>query len=232
MFASAVYVLLVPACVSGPGGTGPPRDASDLAREVESESMDRYYLGVCAWCGGRLGIWGEAPEQIIQGRQLRYCREECQRDFGRDIVESTRRIDAIMIADQAPYYPVEVSLLTGRSLGSQPIDFVWGNRLFRAASTEEQSEILADPARFIRILDRHVVAAQTPTYGMPRKCPVQGDILPSDAVIDIVVANRMIRVCCGRCVLAVKARPYQYLGMVEYANRQAGQQHQSDIRSP
>ena len=84
----------------------------------------------------------------------------------------------------------------------------------------ERVEILADPARFVRLLNQAVITTQTPTYGMPDKCPVQGDILPSDDPIDIVVANRMIRVCCGRCARVVRARPYQYLGMVEYANRQ------------
>lgn len=138
----------------------------------------------------------------------------------RSPVATCERVDTAMIADQSPYYPLAVSLVSGRSLGEPPVEIIWGNRLFRAVDVAERDEILADPAHFVRLLNQAVITVQSPTYGMPDKCPVQGDILPSDDPIDIVVANRMIRVCCGRCARVVRARPYQYLGMVEYANRQ------------
>jgi hypothetical protein len=208
-----------PAVRESPAGT--------VATEDSARWMDGYYLSDCAWCGGLLGAKGDAVEVSRGGRSLRFCSGPCAADFDAAGAAAFNRLDARMIADQRPHYPLNVSLLTGRPLGPARVEFVWGNRLFVAADEAERQRILGAPADAIRALDRAVVAAQTPGYGMPTKCPVQGDILPSDEVLDIVVANRMIRVCCVRCARTVRARPYQYLAMVEYANRAAAEPRRS-----
>ncbi|MCC6320558.1 MAG: hypothetical protein IT438_03880 [Phycisphaerales bacterium] len=192
-----------------------PAETSD-----NSESMDRYYLATCATCGAALGSRGESIEALHHGRQLRFCSTTCRDLFESDPGRIVSRIDAVIIADQLPHYPLDVSIVTGRPLGARPRDFVWGNRLFRASDLQEQDLILADPARYKAKLDRAVIAAQRPGYPLADKCPVQGDILSGDTPIDLVVANRMIRVCCGRCATTVRTRPYQYLAMVDYANRE------------
>lgn len=197
-----------------------------------SESADAYYLRSCAMCPAALGSKGEAIDRTYGDRPLRFCCADCQARFEHDSKAGIARVDAIETADQLAYYPLDVSLIDGKSLGDQPLNFVWGNRLFRARDAAERERILADPATYIRRLDRAVIAAQSPVYGMPDKCPVQGDILPTDRKIDIVVANRMIRVCCGRCARVVQSRPYQYLGMVEYANRDAALRRESDGTRP
>lgn len=182
---------------------------------------DAYYLSTCPLCGKLLGATGDAVEFHHRGRHLRLCSSQCEHDFQSNPDAAMTRIDAVLIADQLPHYPLRVSLYSGRALPSEPVDVIWGNRLFRMADEREHARLLADPGDAFQRLDRAVITAQRDTYGMPNKCPVQGDILPNEQRIDIVVANRMIRVCCGRCVRVVKARPYQYLAMVEYANREA-----------
>ncbi len=198
-----------------PGAT----TAHGVAMDDEAASMDAYYLSACAQCGGLLGAKGDSPEVVHHGRRFRVCSIVCAEAFNRAPQACCERVDAVMIADQRPHYPLTVSLVSGRPLGPHPVEFIWGNRLFRASEQAERDLILIDPVRYVTLLNRAVIAAQAPNYGMPNKCPVQGDILPNDEPIDIVVANRMVRVCCGRCARVVKARPYQYLGMVEYANK-------------
>ncbi len=188
---------------------------------LPKDFMDGYYLRTCGLCGVLLGVKGEALDLRHEGRELRVCSETCRGELERDAAVALAKIDAALMTDQRPYYPLKTSLISGAPLGAAPLDFVWGNRRFRVCDASERAQVLADPVKSIRALDRAVISVQTPTYGMPEKCPVQGDILPTDRKIDFVVANRMIRVCCGRCVRIVKARPYQYLGMIEYANRAA-----------
>ena len=220
-----------PATRSGPRPQSPAQhstasadqraDAAGRPSDVDAaDFMDRYPMSRCPLCDAYLGSRGEAVEIVDSGRQIRLCCDSCRLAFERDPSHALARIDAVLIADQMPYYPLKMSLLDARPLPERPIDFVWGNRLFRAVDASDRDRILADPVAAIRRLDQAVVEAQQPIYGMPDKCPVQGDILPNEARIDIVVANRMIRVCCGRCVKVVKARPYQYLAMVEFANRE------------
>ncbi len=197
-----------------------------------AELMDVYYMKTCAGCDALLGAKGEAIDVANAGRSLRFCSSACQTAFSRDPAAGLARIDAVMIADQRPHYPLTTSLFDDGPLGERPLAFIWGNRLFLARDEAERQRVLADPAAAICKLDRAVIAAQRPVYGMPNKCPVQGDILPNESRIDFVVANRMVRVCCARCVRVVKARPYQYLGMVEYANRQAAASRPSGADEP
>lgn len=207
------------ACSHRSGNAATPPSAAAARTADLAASMDSYYLGTCAVCGGMLGAKGESPELSHEGRSLRVCCDACAQAFNRAPAANIERIDAAMILDQRPHYPLTVSLVSGYPLGPSPKDFIWGNRLLRASDGAERGLILDDPVRYVRLLDLAVIAAQSPTYGMPDKCPVQGDILPTDEPFDIVVANRMIRVCCGRCARVLQARPYQYLGMVDYANR-------------
>ena len=217
---------------SAPGESASAGVSAASNAEPVAEFMDAYYLRTCAICDALLGAKGEARDCVHEGRGLRMCSQKCLDELARSPRSAVQRVDAAMIADQLPYYPLKVSLVNGRPLGEKPVDFIWGNRLFRAIDAAEQQVILRDPVAYIRKLDRKVIDAQTPNYGMPEKCPVQGDILPTDHKIDLVVANRMIRVCCGRCVHVVRARPYQYLTMVEYANRAAATQSHEERRKP
>lgn len=203
---------------------------TDLHTSVEAAAdfMDQFPMSRCPLCDSYLGSRGEAVELVHAGRQIRLCCDYCRLAFERDPAKALARIDAVLIADQMPHYPLKTSVLDARALPERPIDFIWGNRLFRAVDAADRDRILADPVTAIRRLDQAAIEAQRPTYGMPDKCPVQGDILPNEARIDIVVANRMIRVCCGRCVKVVKARPYQYLAMVEFANRERARRMGAD----
>lgn len=192
------------------GGTPPP-------------GGDSYYLSTCARCDRTLGSIGPAIDALTNGRSLRFCSGACEAEFGRSPREVLAHVDGVMIADQRPHYPTRASVVSGAPLGAEPVDLIWCNRLIRLGDESEHAAFLRDPSKFVRALDGLVLRAQTPTYGMPTRCPVQGDILASDTPIDLVVANRMVRVCCARCVVVVKSRPYQFLAMVDYANREAAE---------
>lgn len=132
--------------------------------------------------------------------------------------ESMTRLARRIIDDHRSHYTLNTSIVSGRALPEHPVDFLVGLRLVRVGSDAERTQALRDPAATIRTLDRALIASQRPTYGMPAKCPVQGDILEGDVIIDFVIASRMVRVCCRRCERVVRARPHQYLAMVDYAN--------------
>jgi hypothetical protein len=194
---------------------------ADKAEKPEATG-DAYYLSSCAHCGGMLGSKGDTLDHAVTGRDVRFCSPPCAAEFARDPIAGFEAVDARMAADQRPHYPLRTSLVTGAPLPARPVEVIIGNRLFLAADRREAQSLAADPDAYFRSLDRAVIEAQTPGYGMKRKCPVQGDILESDVPFDIVIANRMIRVCCARCGRVVRARPSQYLAMVDYANRANG----------
>lgn len=200
------------------GCAGPAREPA----AAQAWAGDAYYLPSCPACGGMLGAKGETLDTTWRGRDLRFCGGPCRDRFMADPGQMLDALDRVIADDQRPWYPPGGSVVSGRAL-SPGIDVVVGNRLFRLADESERQRLLADTGSYVGVLDAAVIRDQAPRYGMPDKCPVQGDILASDTPIDIVIANRMIRVCCQRCVRVVRSRPSQYLAMVEYANRAAGE---------
>lgn len=180
---------------------------------------DAFYLSKCVICNSLLGSKGDTFDLQEQRRTVRLCSAACVATFRNDPAESWRRLDRALIADQAPHYPLDASIVSNAPLTPDAIDVICGNRLFRVNTPAERNALLNDPQPYFVALDRAVIDAQRPSYGMPRKCPVQGDILDSDTPIDLVVANRMIRVCCADCARTVRAHPSQYLALVDYANR-------------
>lgn len=210
--------------------SAPARRVAGLIVEPEYRDGfgDRYYLSTCAMCDTLLGTRGEAIDCVLQQRELRFCSQVCRERWDADPLTARSRLDAVMTADQAPHYPLATSIVSGRPLGKRPLDVVCLNRLFRVCDASERGVLIVELERCMRLLDAACIAAQSPTYPMPEKCPVQGDILQSDTPIDIVIANRMVRVCCVRCMRVVRARPYQYMAMVDYANRESHQQSRLD----
>lgn len=234
MIAHTAFILVIVPMLSPPGSPAAIDPASRPAAPTAEERRvgDAYYLGSCATCDALLGTKGDTADRVLAGRELRFCCDACREQFEASPGPSAERLDRVMIADQLPHYPLKVSIVSGKPLPEKPFDMVWGNRVFRLAGEDECERVLADPPRYIKLLDRAVIEQQEPTYGMPTKCPVQGDILESDTPIDIVVANRMVRVCCWRCVRMVRARPSQYLSMVEYANRAAAERRALEADPP
>lgn len=216
LVASLIAALSLPlaACST----TSNPPSAADAAAKLDPgvRRGDGYYLTTCARCNSLLGTTGEVTTTIYDGREVLFCGEPCRAAFERDLAGGLRRLDQVMIADQRPIYPVTTSIISGRVLPDEPTDFIWNNRLVRVCDPGEQAAFLRDPPSAMRTLDRAVVEHRLPHYDIA-KCLVQGIELDADATVDVVVANRLFRVCCGDCAARVRKTPRARTAIVDYA---------------
>lgn len=74
-----------------------------------------------------------------------------------------------------------------------------------------------NPAKFLGKVDEQLIAQQKPIYPTG-KCLVAGKPLSKggkDAGVDVMVGNRLFRVCCGRCASKVKANPAKYAAQLD-----------------
>lgn len=74
-----------------------------------------------------------------------------------------------------------------------------------------------DPAKFLAKVDEQLIAQQTPIYPT-EKCIVAGTDLFKDGKYtgkDVMVGNRLFRVCCGKCAAKVKADPASYAAKLD-----------------
>jgi hypothetical protein len=129
-------------------------------------------------------------------------------------------LDAKIVKDQSPLYPLKSSVVTGKDLPEKPVDFVYANRLVRLGAESEKAAFLKDAKKHLAALDKAVVEKQGKEYPLA-KCPVSGEALGGDmgAPVDTVVAGRLVRLCCSSCLKAVEKDPAKYIAMVDAAQK-------------
>ncbi|UYV11900.1 MAG: hypothetical protein NCW75_11395 [Phycisphaera sp.] len=180
-----------------------------------------YALDTCPVSGGKLGSMGDPIVKTYDGREVRFCCAGCIGKFEADKAGYWQKIDEQMIAAQMPYYPTEVCLVSGEPLVEDGEDIannvIYGNRLVRLCCKMCEKEFKADPTKYIAKLDEAAADAQRKDYAMDT-CAVAGGKLGSmGEPVEMVVAGRLIRLCCGGCKPKIEADPAKYVMMIDKA---------------
>ncbi len=179
---------------------------------------DPYPLDTCPVSGHELGSMGEPVVAEYEGREVRFCCDGCPSAFEQDMESHWEEIDAAIIEQQMPHYPLDVCINTGQPLDDEngsAHDFVYKNRLVRLCCTGCLAAFEDNPGEMLAKLDEAVVEDQLAEYPMDN-CVVRGDELGSMGdPVDYVVANRLVRLCCAGCVPALKENPLEYLSALD-----------------
>lgn len=187
----------------------------------ETRIGDPYPLAVCPISGEKLGTMGDPVVKLYQGREVRFCCKMCPPKFEKDLTTSLAALDAAIIKDQGPIYPIKASVVTGKDLPAQPYEFVYGNRLIRLGSEAEKAEFLMDTKKFLAKLDQAVIAAQGKDYPL-KTCPVsEEDLGGMGDPVDVVVAGRLVRLCCNQCKKDLFKDPLKYIAAIDAAKKGA-----------
>lgn len=209
-------LLFSGAVVAQHEGHGKAQDTT----KASARSGDAYAFDVCPISGKRLGSMGDPLVKVYDGREVRYCCGGCPKKFEKDLVASFAKLDAKIVEDQIGLYPLKTSIVTGKALPEKSTDFVFGNRLIRLGSPKEKAEFQKDSGKFLAVLDKAVIAQQGKDYVL-KECPVSaeeyGGVMGKP--VDIVVAGRLIRVCCKDCTGDVEKEPAKFVARVDAARK-------------
>ncbi len=204
-------VLAQPA---GHGQSPPAKEAAPAATRAKRVG-DPYPLGTCPVSGEKLGEMGDPVVKLYDGREVRFCCKECPPKFEKDLAASLAKLDEQIIKDQGPLYPLTTSVVTGKDLPAKPYEFVYGNRLIRLGAEGEKGAFLKEPAKFLGAIDQAVIEAQGKDYPL-QTCPVSKEKLGSmGKPVDMVVAGRLIRLCCKACKKDLDKEPWTYIAKVD-----------------
>jgi len=176
---------------------------------------DPYPFDVCAADGAKLG--GAAERVSLNGRDFRFCSEACVENFKADPDKIIAALDAKIIAEQGKNYPLKSCLIMEDEVlvAGETEDVVLNNRLFRLCCPKCVKKFNADPEKYWAKQDAAVIAALKPTYKLDT-CPVSGEKLGAQGEpVDMVVANRLIRLCCKECKRSVKDNAAAVLAKVQ-----------------
>jgi YHS domain-containing protein len=200
-----------------------PKEASP-AKPERPTIWSVYPLSTCPISGKALGSMGDPVIKTYEGRQVRFCCAGCVPTFEADTAKHLKKVDEQIIASQLPYYPLTTCPISGGKLGSmgEPDNFVYQNRLVRFCCDSCRGSFLKDPATHMAAIDKAAADEQRASYPL-KTCPVTGKNLGSmGEPAEVILAGRLIRLCCPPCERQLRADPVAYLAEIDDAWRKAG----------
>lgn len=189
---------------------------------------DAYPLTTCPISGKPLGnnpvvvVLSETPRASDKGREVRFCCNGCRAKFEKDLKNTIPELDKKIIKAQMPYFPAGNCIV----MSSEPMaapdtpeamtegkNVVIGNRLYRFCCKACIRKFKKDQKKYDDMLAEMIIKQQSESYPI-EVCVISGRPYGPNPN-QIVVANRMVRTCCGGCSNKVKSNPAQYLAMLD-----------------
>jgi YHS domain-containing protein len=201
-----------------------PEHAEHGQGQAASEGMPlvlAYYLPDCPVAGEALDA-EHAVVKEFEGREVRFCCARCEGRFDADPQAYLAEIDQAMIEDQLELYPMTTCLVMDEhELDDDAINIIYKNRLVRFCCEGCVEEFEADPEAYLHTLDEAAAEAQRDTYPLT-ECVVAGhEIAEGEEPTEVVVAGRLVRLCCADCLDALAEDPAKYIKMVDEARAAA-----------
>jgi YHS domain-containing protein len=174
---------------------------------------DAYPLATCIVSGKKLEAMGKPVFYVHQGREMRFCSNDCLTKFKQSPKKYFVLLDSMIAKQQLPFYPLGVCFISGKKLGSmgEPFNYVHNNRLIRFCCSGCVAKFLKAAEKYLADLDKAVIRKQKATYPLDT-CLVSGEKLGEmGEAIDFVYGNRLIRFCCKDCIKKFRTEPLKYL---------------------
>jgi hypothetical protein len=185
---------------------------------------DPFPLPKCPVAAKELGSMGNPVVMMHEGREVRLCCKGCLKTFEMSAARYFKIIDRKVVEQQLPYYPMTTCPVSGEPLGSmgEPVNYVHNNRLVRLCCKGCMRSLKMDPDKYIAALNQAVINQQGPDYPLAT-CVISKQKLGSmGEPIDYIVANRLVRFCCGGCAGTFNRAPAAHLATVDKAWKKSG----------
>ncbi|MCC6142746.1 MAG: hypothetical protein IT368_02955 [Candidatus Hydrogenedentes bacterium] len=194
---------------------------------AEDRTGDAYPLSTCPVSGKALGSMDEPVVAVIDGQEVRFCCGGCKPMYEQDKAKYQAKVDEQIAKNQEGYYPTDKCVNSGEPLGDSPAAFVGGNRLVKTCCNDCKAAVLKDPAKAFEKLDAAAKEKQEGDYPL-QTCVVSGEKLGGMGdPVEVVTANRLVKLCCAGCKKALEKDPAKYLGEVDKARSAATSQAKS-----
>lgn len=128
---------------------------------IIADQLPTYPKMACPVSNNELGKMGAPANHVHEGRLVRFCCPMCEGRFNEDPAAYLAKIDAAVIAEQGPDYPLDVCPVSGNELGAmgEPYDHVHGTRLVRFCCGGCVDKFNEEPATYLAKIDAAAAAA-------------------------------------------------------------------------
>jgi len=129
-------------------------------------------------------------------------------------------------------YTLTTCAVSGKELGSmgEPITLLIEGREAKLCCKGCIKRMKTEPAKYFAKVDEALIADQLRIYPI-KTCIVSGEPLveasedSEDAAVNIIVGNRLFRVCCNMCATKVQKDPTKYFAKLDAAVIKAQSEH-------
>lgn len=210
------------------------QDTSPAATQPAAAKVgDPYTLSTDPVTGKALGNSPLVHQH--DGRELRFTDQESLEAFKQDPARYLSAVDRQLTQQQLPRYPSDTCLMTGGKLGGmgEPVNHIYRNRLVRFCCAGCVAGFEKEPAKHLSKLDAAVIQKQKSSYPTDT-CVVSGDKFGGDMgePVDVVIGNRLIRVCCSGCVTNLLATPATYIEKLNAMSHRSGASEREEGATP
>jgi YHS domain-containing protein len=115
-----------------------------------------YTLDTCPVSGEELGSMGEPVVYMHEGREIRFCCQGCVEPFQENPAQYLEAVDAAMIEQQRPGYPLQTCVVTEMRLGAmgEPYPYLYRNHLVLFCCEGCIPAFRKDPAAYLAKIDQ------------------------------------------------------------------------------
>ena len=203
-----------------------PATAPHEPEAAQQRPSDPYPLATCPVSGKELGAMGDPVVKTYDGREVRFCCEGCIEDFEAKQADYWKKIDEQIVKDQLPYYPLSTCVISGEPLIEDGedigVNLVHRNRLVRFCCRDCAKEFLKKPEETLKKLDAATVQQQREHYPLATCVISSEDLGAMGEPYEVVIANRLVRLCCAMCEEQLRAEPRERLAALDEAWKQQG----------
>lgn len=180
-----------------------------------------FTLTTCPVAGHELDHEGEPVVHVHEGREVKFCCEDCLAKFKADPGKYLEKIDQQMIEQQAMHYPLSTCFISGESLVTDGkftgVNVVYKNRLVRVCCKNCAAKLAEDSGAMMSKLDKAMIDAQRTRYPL-QSCIVSGEDFGHEGEpVEMLFMNRLVRLCCERCQEKFLKSPGQYMAKIDAA---------------
>ncbi|MBU0507607.1 hypothetical protein KKH27_02040 [bacterium] len=114
-----------------------------------------YPLDYCIISGEKLGEAGAPVVKTYDGREVKFCCNQCVKSFEKDPANWTKKLDKAIVETQQDHYPLETCVVSGEKLGGmgEPTNYVYQNRLVRFCCDGCIKTFEKNPEKYLGMID-------------------------------------------------------------------------------
>lgn len=196
------------------------KETPDAVEETSALAVNTpYLLESCPISGEELGSMDSIIVENIDGREVKFCCAKCATSFKDDKKAQFKKLDALMIKQQLPFYPTNTCVISGEPLDFHggAVNFIYGNRLFRTCCNDCKREFLDEPAKHVPELDEAIIKKQKRSYPLTNCVIGKGPLDGMGGPNFLIVGNRLVKLCCDGCEAKVLKNPLATFLLIDAA---------------